>query len=767
MTDAEAENRNAAALLEELPAWIQEWETLVRLVGEISDHRTGRPLWNEFLGAAAGTGYVTDEPDHRSKFRATGCLVQACHLVDMVMSLEWNQTGWSDWANEIAARDVGFSEEELADTPPVFEWAALEGFPDALLGLQAFDTWLQDRSGFRVMVFGADEDTYVSFIAAPETAAAITAAAVAVGLAADLRPANELHKASATVKVEPVEEPEPERPSLPYRHFPSVQVTAPEVAIAIGRLAARHGDQSPDFAASLIFPHVTSFPYSRESPTALSSLGAADPARAMQLIEYAIGPFGAAHADALHVAAVAIAETDPDQALQIAEQIPHAYPLARAYSLAAVARSLGTTDPGRAREVALRAAQLAEQTPDGTHNEPAQVLTEIARAIVGIDPNQAVRIISKISDETGQGRALMKIAEFVVDDHPEVARQIADYIPIEGMKSRVSEKVAYRLVATDIDRALQIIDGLPDADPKTRPRALNRVVERLCPIDLERALQLAEGIADQKLRASALSSVVQTMCATDPDRALQLAEQINDDEAHSKSTALNAVVEIVESTDVDQALQIARQMPHDRERGNTLQRIAHLTAANDPERAIQIVAEIPDDSGLGMPFVYLANSVGVTDEDLALRILDHRPEGTDTQFTLMTIATSVGATDPDRALRLADQIAAMDTNEVSKSWALAEIAESICASEPDGAITVARSTIQPDKTMIRMAMIATLRGKDPKPFLDEITDRDWMPKAELAVMICSEATPVGDDGDLDEEPFLKLVPAQEPLRNYE
>ena len=42
-----------------------------------------------------------------------------------------------------------------------------------------------------------------------------------------------------------------------------------------------------------------------------------------------------------------------------------------------------------------------------------------------------------------------------------------------------------------------------------------------------------------------------------------------------------------------------------------------------------------------------------------------------------------------------------------------------------------------------------------------------MPKADLAVMICSEATPVGDDGDLDEEPFLKLVPAQEPLRNYE
>ena len=240
---------------------------------------------------------------------------------------------------------------------------------------------------------------------------------------------------------------------------------------------------------------------------------------------------------ALGEVAAALVKHDPDRALDLARSITSAGP--RAKALADLAAALHRVD------LADEAFQLTQALV-----RQEQWRGAVAAALVEVNPDQALELAGRVTDERRRAEAFRKIAIGLAEHYPDRAVDLARSITQDGRRAKALADVASILRRSDVaDEALLVARSISD---DAGPQVLGDVVASLARVDPDRALELASTITDDVGRAMAIEGIAVVLARHDLKRALDLSGAVIHDLSRAK--VISIIASVIAQVDPEQAL---------------------------------------------------------------------------------------------------------------------------------------------------------------------------------------------------------------------
>jgi hypothetical protein len=311
---------------------------------------------------------------------------------------------------------------------------------------------------------------------------------------------------------------------------------------------------------------------SRSARLALArSLAAAEPARAIQLLEGLKGLSGGEHS-AFNSVAQEYAQQDAQAAVAWAQKLSD--PQSRKQAL------LGAV-AGWAMKQPTEAAAFVSALPSGEGK--SQAVGQVAQWWARADPEAALKWLGQVPNVTAQQEALKRVLDSEAIQFAGQAAEVIASLPASPAKLELFGKLAENWARFNSEGALAWARDLNDA--KGREAALKALVGPWAETDAKGAAEYARELPDGNLRSRLLDASLQPWLASDPKEAADFVLGLPADAGRQR--LLESMATRLASQDPQAAADFATRLPAGASQDALYRNIAQNWAGREPQEALK------------------------------------------------------------------------------------------------------------------------------------------------------------------------------------
>lgn len=322
-----------------------------------------------------------------------------------------------------------------------------------------------------------------------------------------------------------------------------------------------------------------------------------------------------------------LASTDLTAAMNFYGQIEA--PQAKLMAAYVIASELANSDPAAALDWARSLEGVQKQRVEGA------ILVKIAESDPAFALEQAATLKGR-QRKTSMSSIFMTVAQ----SDPALAMELLNSLPDDSNKTGIKEQVGRTWLMTNPDAAIAWLETL---DRSEASQIVANTTGFLAQVQPEAAYQLLALLDGQQRVDSARDLVSKLASAGEIIRARALIDELRGQQGLENIEA--SYIEGLARHDTEAATQLAMQLQDEKQRDQTLSKIAVAAVKQDPDRAIGLLPSITDPEKRAQTVRTIAAQWHRHDPDAALRWLSSLPAGSGRDGAVGRVAASFGEID--------------------------------------------------------------------------------------------------------------------------